>query len=203
VFTWLFASLQKSVSFLNLFKYITVRTALAGITALALSLLLGPALILFLKKNQIGQEIRADGPQSHFSKKGTPTMGGILIIGATLVPTLLWGSLDNTYVWLAMGTMSLFGLIGFMDDYLKVKKKRSLGLIARNKFLLQIVLGTIFGLIVVYLGFTEGPDHGFNLHLYLPFLKKWLPYLGWFYAPWAAFFLVGFWPTDWTAWRSG
>ena len=190
--TWLFAALQRSVSFLNLFKFITVRTALAGITALALSLLLGPALIRFLKKNQIGQEIRADGPQSHFSKKGTPTMGGILIIGATIVPTLLWGSLDNTYVWLAMGTMSLFGLIGFVDDYLKVRKKRSLGLIARNKLLLQIVLGAAFGLVIVYLGFSGGAERGFDLRLYLPFLKKWLPYLGWLYAPWAAFFLVGF-----------
>jgi phospho-N-acetylmuramoyl-pentapeptide-transferase len=192
VLTWLFASLQKSVSFFNVFKYITVRTALAGITALALSLLLGPALIRFLKKNLIGQEIRTDGPQSHFSKKGTPTMGGILIIGATLVPTLLWGNLDNTYVWLAMGTMTLFGLIGFVDDYLKVRKKRSLGLIARNKFLLQIVLGAAFGLIVVYLGFSGGADHGFNLRLYLPFLKKWMPYLGWLYAPWIVFLLVGF-----------
>ena len=188
--TWLFASLQKSVSFLNVFKYITVRTALAGITALALSLLLGPALIRFLKKNLIGQEIRSDGPQSHFPKKGTPTMGGILIIGATLVPTLLWGSLDNTYVWLAMGTMSLFGLIGFVDDYLKVKKKRSLGLIARNKLLLQILLGVVFGLTVVYLGFSIGSEHGFNLRLYLPFLKKWMPYLGWLYAPWIVFILV-------------
>ena len=189
--TWLLTTLQKSVPFLNLLKYITVRTALAGITALVLSFLFGPPLIRFLKKNMIGQEIRTEGPQSHYSKKGTPTMGGLLIIGATLVPTILWGNLENTYVWLAMGTMSLFGLIGFLDDYLKVKKKQSLGLIARNKILLQAVLAVVFGLIVVYLGFTEGPDRGFNLHLYLPFLKKWMPYLGWLYAPWAAFILVG------------
>jgi phospho-N-acetylmuramoyl-pentapeptide-transferase len=192
VLTWLLTALQKSASFLNLFKYITVRTALAGITALALSFVFGPLFIRFLKTHLIGQEIRTEGPQSHYSKKGTPTMGGILIIGATLIPTLLWGNLENMYVWLAMGTMSLFGLIGFLDDYLKVKKKRSLGLIARNKILLQSVLALVFGLIVIYLGFTEGPDHGFNLHLYLPFLKRWLPYLGWFYAPWAAFILVGF-----------
>jgi len=190
VLTWLFASLQKSVSALNLFKYITVRTALAGITALALSLLFGPAVIRFLKRNLIGQEIREDGPQSHFSKKGTPTMGGVLIIGATLIPTLLWGNLENTYVWLAMGTMLAFGLIGFLDDYLKVKKRRSLGLIARNKLILQIAVGAVFGLFVVYLGFSNGADHGFNLRLYLPFLKKGMLDLGWLYAPWALFLLV-------------
>ena len=189
--TWLFASLQKSYSALNVFKYITVRTALAGITALALSLLLGPAVIRFLKKNLIGQEIREDGPQSHFSKKGTPTMGGVLIIAATLVPALLWGNLENTYVWLAMGTMFTFGAIGFLDDYLKVKKRRSLGLIARNKLILQILLGAAFGLLVVYLGFSGGADHGFNLRLYLPFLKKSMPDIGWLYAPWALLLLVG------------
>ena len=188
--TWLFASLQKSVSFFNLFKYITVRTALAGITALALSLIAGPAVIRFLKKNLIGQEIREDGPQSHLTKKGTPTMGGVLIIGATLIPALLWGDLGNTYVWLAMGTMLTFGLIGFVDDYLKVKKHRSLGLIARNKLVLQIVMGAVFGLIITYLGFSDGADHGFNLRLYLPFLKSWMPYLGWLYAPWVGFILV-------------
>jgi phospho-N-acetylmuramoyl-pentapeptide-transferase len=186
VLYWLLAPLKQTVSIFNVFRYITVRTALAGITALLLSFLLGPALIKLLKKHQIGQEIRLDGPQSHHSKKGTPSMGGVLIIGSTLIPTLLWGNLSNVYVWLGMGTMFFFGLIGFLDDYLKIKKKRSLGLIARNKFLFQFILAAIFALIVVALGFSGD----FNLHLSFPFLKKWLPYLGWLYFPWIVFIMV-------------
>ena len=116
MFTWLLVPLKSTLSFFNVFRYITVRTALAGLTALLLSFLFGPLLIRTLKKRQIGQEIRADGPQSHFSKKGTPSMGGLLIIGTPLVPTLLWGDLANTYVWLAMATMQTFGLVGWLDD---------------------------------------------------------------------------------------
>jgi phospho-N-acetylmuramoyl-pentapeptide-transferase len=113
-------------------------------------------------------------------------MGGILIIGSTLLPALLWGNLNNTYVWLSMLTMFFFGFIGFWDDYLKIKKKRSLGLIIRNKILLQFFLAIVIGLILIYLGF-EGK---FNLHLSFPFLKKWIPYLGWLYLPWITFILV-------------
>jgi len=116
VFTWLLVPLKSTVSFFNVFRYITVRTALAGITAMALSFIFGPVLIRILKKKQIGQEIRADGPHSHFSKKGTPSMGGLLVIGTTLVPALLWGDLGNIYVWLAMATMLTFGLVGWLDD---------------------------------------------------------------------------------------
>jgi phospho-N-acetylmuramoyl-pentapeptide-transferase len=186
VLYWLLVPLRKYLFFFNVFRYITVRTALAGITALFLSFLVGPTLIKLLKKNQIGQEIRAEGPQSHYAKKGTPSMGGILIIGATLIPTLLWGNLGNTYVWLGMATMFFFGWIGFMDDYLKTKKKRSLGLIARNKFLLQFILAVLIALAMLFLG-SSGR---FNLHLFFPIMKTWLPYLGWFYLPWIVFILI-------------
>jgi len=186
VFTWLLVPLKSTLSFFNFFHYITVRTALAGITALLLSFVFGPILIRSLKKRQIGQEIRADGPQSHFSKKGTPSMGGLLIIGTTLVSALLWGDLDNTYVWLAMATMLTFGLVGWLDDYLKFRRKRSLGLIARTKLFLQLGLAMILGAVVVWLGQT---GH-FDLHLFFPILKQWLPYLGWFYGPWVVFILI-------------
>jgi len=186
VLTWLLPPLKKFLFFFNVFHYITVRTALAGITALLLSLLLGPVVIRLLKKNQIGQEIRTDGPQSHFSKKGTPTMGGILIIFATVATTLLWGNLSNTYVWLAMGTMFLFGAVGFLDDWLKVRKRQSKGLTARRKLFLQVGLAGTVGLGLVLLGL-----HGrFSLNLSLPFFKDWVPYLGWFYLPWIMFILV-------------
>jgi phospho-N-acetylmuramoyl-pentapeptide-transferase len=191
VLAWLLVPLAKYWSFFNVLTYITVRTALAGITALIVSFLLGPVLIGLLKKHQIGQEIRPEGPQSHFTKKGTPSMGGILIVGATLVPTLLWGNLGNAYVWLGMAAMLFFGLVGFLDDYLKIAKKRSLGLIVRTKFILLFVLAAAFALVLISLGLHKGPEHGFDLHLYLPFFKKWVPYLGWLYFPWIILILVG------------
>jgi phospho-N-acetylmuramoyl-pentapeptide-transferase len=190
VLYWLLVPLRQYWFFFNVFRWITVRTALAGITALFLSLLFGPMLIKFLKKYEIGQEIRLEGPQSHYSKKGTPSMGGILIIGATIVPTLLWGNLENSYVWLGLSTMFFFGLVGFLDDYLKIKKKRSLGLIVRKKLVYQFFLAAVFALIVLYLGFSKGPESGFDLRLYLPFFKKFIPYLGWFYGLWIIFIMV-------------
>ncbi len=183
----LLVPLKEYFIFFNVFRYITVRTALAGITALLLSLILGPLLINFLKKYQIGEEIRADGPESHFEKKGTPSMGGILIIGSTLITTLLWGNLSNYYIWLAMATMLCFGLLGFWDDYLKIKMKKDSGLIIRHKLFFQIILSALIGITLVYLGLRGE----FNLHLNLPFFKKWVPYLGWIYLPWIMLILVG------------
>ena len=109
---------------LNVFRYITVRTALASLTALLITLVLGPWVIRRLRELQIGQFIREEGPKSHQSKAGTPTMGGVLIVGSTVIPTLLWGDLENDYVWLAVFTMLVFGIIGFIDDYSKVMKKQ-------------------------------------------------------------------------------
>jgi phospho-N-acetylmuramoyl-pentapeptide-transferase len=192
VLFWLHVPLQKYISLFRVFGYITARTALAGITALILSLLLGPWLIRLLRKREIGQEIRSDGPQSHYTKKGTPSMGGVLIIGATLISSLLWGNLGNFYVWIAMATMFFFGLIGFVDDYLKVRKKRSLGLRVFTKLGLQIVLAGGIGGALIYLGFSNlGPLKQFDLRLFPPFFKLWTPYLGWFYLPWIMFILVG------------
>ena len=189
---WLLVPLQTHVSFFRVFGYITVRTGLAGLTALVLSWILGPWLIRLLKKRQIGQEIRSDGPQSHYAKKGTPSMGGILIIGTTLVTSLLWGNLGNVYVWIAMATMLFFGLIGFLDDLLKVRKKRSLGLGVFTKLGLQVLLAAVIGGVLLYLGLNNfGPLRQFDLRLFPPFFKLWTPYLGWFYLPWIMFILVG------------
>ena len=184
---WLLVPLIDEFFLFNLVRYITVRTAAAGITALVLSFLLGPRLIRHLERKQIGQEIRADGPRSHLAKKGTPSMGGVLIIICTVVPTLLWGKLDNLYVWVALVSMVLFGLIGLVDDVLKVRRKRSLGLRPGQKIALQLALSTAIGLVFIWMG-SRGD---FSLSLSFPFLKQWVPFLGWFYLPWIAFILVG------------
>ena len=184
---WLLVPLRDHVSFLNLFRYITVRTALAGITALLVSFLLGPWFIRLMRKHQIGQEIRPEGPQSHLAKKGTPSMGGLLIIGSALIPTLLWGNLGNFFVWMGIVTMLCFGAIGFWDDFRKVSKHRSLGLRGRTKLLLQFLLAGLIGLALVYIGVTDG----FSLRLSFPFFKQWVPYLGWLYLPWIVLILVG------------
>ena len=184
---YLLVPLKEYFIFFNVFRYITVRTALAGITALLISFIFGPMLIKLLKKYQLGEEIREDVPESHLEKRGTPSMGGILIIGSTIISTLLWGKLSEIYIWLAMATMLCFGLLGFWDDYLKIKLKKNSGLIIRRKLLFQIILSGCIGLIFVYLG-IQGE---FNLHLSLPFFKKWVPYLGLFYLPWIIFILVG------------
>ncbi len=183
----LLVPLKEYFIFFNVFRYITVRTALAGITALLISFVFGALVIKLLKKYQIGEEIRPDVPDTHTGKRGTPSMGGFLIIGSTLIPTLLWGDLTNTYIWLAMGTMIFFGLLGFWDDYLKIIKKKNSGLIIRRKFLLQIILSGLIALILVLLGLRGE----FGLSLTFPFFKKWVPYLGWMYLPWIMFILVG------------
>jgi len=131
--------LQRYFHALNVFRYITVRTALASLTAMLISLVLGPWVIRRLRDLQVGQFIREEGPKSHQAKAGTPTMGGVLIVGATIVPTLLWGDLQNEYVWFAMATMIVFGAIGFVDDYSKVMKKRNLGLSGTGKLFWQIL----------------------------------------------------------------
>jgi len=184
---FLLVPLKEFIFFFNVFRYITVRTVLAGITALLFSFILGPWLIKKLKKYQIGEEIRPEGPQSHFEKKGTPSMGGILIISSTLIPTILWGNLGNAYVWIAIFAMLFFGLIGFWDDFLKIKKKRSSGLIIRYKLFLQIALAGVIALFLIYLGYKGE----FDLHLTFPFFKKWVPYLGLLYIPWIMFILIG------------
>jgi len=187
VLYWLLVPLSSEFFLFNVFSYITVRTAAAGITALLLSFLFGPKLIGLLERRQIGQEIRSDGPKTHFAKKGTPSMGGLLIILCTLVPALLWGDLTNTYVWVAILSMVFFGLVGLVDDVLKVRRKRSLGLRPWQKLALQVGLATVIGLVFIWMS-SRGE---FSLRLSFPFFKQWVPFLGWFYLPWIVFILVG------------
>ncbi len=141
----LLVPLSDQFGVLNVFRYLTFRTGGAIITALAISFLLGPAMIRLLRQQQSsGQPIRDDGPEGHLlTKKGTPTMGGILILIALIVATLLWADLKNRYVWATIGVTAAFGLIGFIDDYIKVVQKNSRGLSARIKFLFEIAIATV------------------------------------------------------------
>ncbi len=163
--------LQPYFHALNVFRYITVRTALASITALLITLVLGPWVIKRLSDMQIGQFIREEGPESHQAKAGTPTMGGVLIVGSTAIPTLLWGDLENAYVWLAVFTLVTFGTIGFIDDYLKVVKKRNLGLTGTRKFALQTTASV--GVAITLLTLTAGGIY--STQLSVPFLKFFHP----------------------------
>jgi len=163
--------LQRDFHALNVFRYITVRTALASLTALLLALMLGPWVIRQLRQLQIGQFIREEGPQSHQAKAGTPTMGGVLIVSSTVIPTFLWGDLENPYVWLALGTMLGFGAIGFLDDYSKMAKRQNLGLTGKLKFFLQTVVSIAVGITLLTL--TVGGRY--STQLSVPFLKNFHP----------------------------
>jgi len=132
-----------------LFRYVTVRTAFAGITAMLLAFALGPWLIQMLRRFQIGQHIREEGPQSHQKKAGTPTMGGVLIIVAIVVPSLLWANLRNPHLWVALFGLLSFGAIGFWDDYAKTRRQQNLGLTGRKKFLLQVLAALMVGLFLL------------------------------------------------------
>ena len=167
----LYEVLQRHFSPLNVFRYITVRTALASLTALFLSMVLGPWVVRKLREMQIGQFIREEGPKNHHSKAGTPTMGGILIVISTIVPTLLWADLANPYVLLALFSTVFFAAIGFVDDYNKVVRKRSLGLTGRSKFSLQMLVGLVVGLFLLILT-TFGV---YSTQLIVPFFKKFHP----------------------------
>src|SRR2546427_9041480 len=135
---------------LNVFQYITFRTAYASLTALLISLLLGPWLITRLREFQIGQHIREEGPQSHKAKAGTPTMGGVLIVVSIVIPTLLWTDLRNPFMWLAIDATLAFASVGFADDYLKIVNRRNLGLTAREKIGLQVLIALIIGVVQLY-----------------------------------------------------
>jgi phospho-N-acetylmuramoyl-pentapeptide-transferase len=177
MFFHLLYPLRDTIGAFNVFQYITFRTAMATLTALLVSLLLGPRMISRLQQFQIGQEIREEGPTSHRSKRGTPTMGGLLIITAVVLPTVLWADLRNEFVWIAVASIVLFGAIGFADDYLKVSRKRSLGLSARSKFALQAVVALSLGLYLLWLT-RQGL---FDTTLSFPFFKTFNPDLGWLY----------------------
>jgi len=187
MFYWLLYPLHTSLGAFNVFRYITFRTAMAALTALLVSLLLGPSLIRGLRQIQIGQAIREEGPSSHQAKQGTPTMGGLLIILAVVLPTLLWADPSNGFVWIAVGSTLLFGAIGFLDDYLKVVHQRNLGLKARTKMLWQVLVALALGGLMIWLA----RDGAFDTTLVFPFFKAFRPELGWLYLACAALVLVG------------
>ena len=161
-------SLKNSISIFNLFEYITFRSAISAITALIISFIIGPYVIEKLKKHQIGEEIRNNGPKTHLVKKGTPTMGGVIIIIASLLPTLLFSNLDNTFVLIVIVATIWMGIIGFIDDYMKVIKKLEKGMVARYKMMGQIALGIIISYWVV----NSNDFIGFNTKTTVPFLKN-------------------------------
>ena len=182
--------LHTQVPVLNVIQYITFRTAAASLTALVISLLLGPWLIAKLREFQIGQVIRHEGPASHAPKAGTPTMGGLLILAASIVPTLLWADLRNAYIWIAVGATAAFGTIGFTDDYLKIVRRSHHGLMPRYKMLGQVVVALCVGGTLIYLAYYNQPPM-YNTRLIFPFFKSLIPDLGWWYVPFSIVVLVG------------
>ena len=179
----IYGQLHTEFAVLNVFRYITFRTAAASVTALALSLVLGPILIRRLRDFQIGQVIRQDGPQTHRAKAGTPTMGGLLIISCSLVPTLLWANLTNAYVWIAVVATAAFGAVGFADDYLKIVRRSHHGLRPRYKMFWQILIALGVGIALMSLVQLDL----YNTRLQLPFFKRAIPDLGWAYVLFAMF----------------
>jgi phospho-N-acetylmuramoyl-pentapeptide-transferase len=164
----LYGLLQPYFSPLNVFRYITVRTAFAGMTALAFGLLLGPAFVRRLREMQVGQFIREEGPQSHKKKAGTPTMGGLLIVVSIVLSTVLWADVRSPYILLALFSVLSFGAIGFADDYAKIVKKQNLGLTGRTKLLLQFLTAFFAGVILLLLH-ARGV---YSTALIMPFFKR-------------------------------
>ncbi len=164
----LFQFLHRYIPAFRVFGYITTRVALANLTALALALALGPWLIGKLRDWSFGQHIREDGPQSHQKKAGTPTMGGLLIVTAIVIPTVLWADLENRYVWIALLGLLGFGAIGFIDDYAKVAKKRNLGLTATQKFWAQVLVAMVIGFLLLLLHAHQAYSTAINI----PFFKQ-------------------------------
>jgi phospho-N-acetylmuramoyl-pentapeptide-transferase len=186
---YLLYPLHTYATIFNVTRYITFRTAAASLTALALSLALGPWMIRKLRDFQIGQVIRQEGPQSHRAKAGTPTMGGLLILTSALVPTLLWADLSNPYVWIAVLATAAFGGVGFTDDYLKIVRRSHHGLLPRYKMAGQILVALAVGVAVLALAQQNPPLY--NTRLIFPFFKNLIPDLGWFYVAFTVLVLVG------------
>ncbi|MDA8173693.1 MAG: phospho-N-acetylmuramoyl-pentapeptide-transferase [Nitrospiraceae bacterium] len=182
----LFVWLHKWFSPFNVFRYITFRTALAIITSQTVCCLMIPGFIRWARRLGGTQNVRDDGPQAHLKKQGTPTMGGIVIAGSIVISMLLWGDLKNPFVLLMIAAVAGFSGIGFLDDYLKVVKKNSKGLLAKQKFGLQIALALVLAILI-----HRVPHNPYAGMLSIPFLKKWLIRLGWLYTPFAILVIVG------------
>jgi phospho-N-acetylmuramoyl-pentapeptide-transferase len=196
-FLYPFSKYWSPLKVLNVVGYLTFRTAYATITALLLGLILGPWLIARLREFQIGQHIREEGPKSHQKKAGTPTMGGVLIVISIVLPTILWANLRNPFIWVLVISTLAYAGVGFADDYLKIRKKRNLGLTARQKLVLQFLIGFAVGITLLYLRDL----HIYSTRLNVPFFKAYNPNLiidrllptpTWFlaYAPFLAFVSV-------------
>jgi len=180
--------LVSQVGLFNLFKYLTFRSACAVVTALMISACLGPPMIRWLRRTQgYGQPIREDGPESHLlTKKGTPTMGGFLILAALMLSTVLWADMTNPYVWIVMAVTLSYGLIGFADDYLKVTRRSSNGLPGKLKLAWLTGVAVVAAVLIMQL-----EPEPLSQALAVPFLKNVLVQLGWFYIAFAAFIMVG------------
>lgn len=176
--------LAEQVSLFNVFRYITFRSLGAAVTALLVSLLLGPKFIRWLKGLQMGQVVRDDGPQSHLKKSGTPTMGGVLILFSMLVSLLLWADLSSKGIWIVMFVTFAYGVIGWVDDYRKVVHKNPKGLSARQKMFFQLIVAGIAS--YLFLKFTA-----VNSELRVPFFKNFVWDMGWLYVPFAMCVIVG------------
>ncbi|MUK42155.1 phospho-N-acetylmuramoyl-pentapeptide-transferase [Aliivibrio fischeri] len=183
---WLSNFLEQYFPFFRLFEYLSFRAILSIITALTISLWMGPKLIAWLQNLQIGQVVRDDGPESHFSKRGTPTMGGIMILTAITVTVFLWADLTNPYVWAVMFVLLGYGAVGFVDDYRKVVRKNTDGLIARWKYFWQ----SSIALVVAFALYAYGKDTAAT-QLVVPFFKEVMPQLGLAYILFTYFVIVG------------
>ena len=181
--------LHTEFAILNVFRYITFRTAGASLTALVIGLFVGPMMIRKLREFQIGQVVRQDGPATHRTKAGTPTMGGLLILMSALAPTLLWADLTNPFIWIAVLSTAAFGAIGFADDYLKVVRHSHHGLLPRYKIGWQVLVAIAVG--VSLLSMASHDPSLYSTRLIFPFFKRVIPDLGWFYAAFAVLVLVG------------
>jgi len=176
--------LHELISFFNVFRYITIRTVYAILTALLISFVIGPWIIEKLRGFQIKQVVREDVPSRHLSKNGTPTMGGSLILMALLIPTLLWADLTNRYIWIVLLTTLGFGALGFLDDYKKIRDKNGMGIKARYKFPIQVAMGLAASWILF-----NTIDH--DSRLIFPFFKRVMPDLGNWYILFGMFVIVG------------
>ncbi|QOL15925.1 phospho-N-acetylmuramoyl-pentapeptide-transferase [Dickeya dianthicola] len=183
---WLAEYLVKFYSGFNVFSYLTFRAIVSLLTALIISLWMGPHLIAWLQRLQIGQVVRSEGPESHFSKRGTPTMGGVMILASIIISVLLWVNLANPYVWCVLLVLVGYGIVGFVDDYRKVVRKDTRGLIARWKYFWQSVLA----LAVAFSMYAIGKDTPAT-QLVVPFFKDVMPQLGVMYIVLAYFVIVG------------
>jgi len=187
MFYHLLYPLSQHISGLNLFRYITFRTAGATATAIFICLILGPLFIRLLRKYQVAERIREEGPATHKKKKGTPTMGGLIVLAGIVIPTLLWANLTNYYVQAVLFVTIWLGAIGFMDDYLKAIKRQPRGLVARKKMIGQVLLGLLFGLSLLFLA----PDGQYDGTTGIPFFKNYVLILGAFYVPFVILVITG------------